>query len=915
MSLAILHLIDKSADRYTFRLDTGSSPWWELVIGEAVAKRNNAEFVDGASLRLPLKGPESNNLKTGREISLSAALFNDEKRFIQLYSYKTKEKKGPAFSDVIEVVSRLRGKIEKLSELPEIRLPQNFSIMIATQFSNTRKSFSFEETPLSGPMSFTALLPLLSNLLPLAGNLLGGLMNKGGGGGGGTGNTTGGTEKTGGGTAPVGGGGGVDLKSLLTPENIKAVTDLITQLMAQNKVATGKSLSTAVSPTLLGYSPAIAPVLSKILTPEAIVAIGSNPDKLYAAIADAFMKLPESELISIKKELLKLHPLESTIKNPPTVYSEAKIAPALLAALPALMPLLEKAMDPNVINAIGDQPTKLLGKVQDGLLNLNKEQYRHIEAILPKGVNADDAIKQMIGSINTYNAISALPVNQAPETPQAKSVIVNALCHAIPIVEKNLSENGFEEVKEKTEKLADKIQNELLELQDELKKKVSKMMPELKMKKNEDATEQLSIFMQEGNRSSSAHNIFRQSGGNGNSSNGKSSFAKSLALLSAVLPTAVVCEYQKQRTYKKRYQSLSLQSSANESADPASDLLIQKIDEGKCVKATSISMEANKDYDIEIAGGKTIDVNGIPKCVYVKEKGISFALRVIANNGKSTALPKALVQVQIRNHNDTKVIVDKKFPLTNIIPGQLIDQLRLEPHDLNALPCDCDLLVHFSFAWKDNKNVTKGVRKTHAILFTDGYVMGRIGETIKNGIPLNNINTHRNFWHKVWESKTAGDRSKVNIICKYFLHYDGKSRQNAFIETKTIESKSSDERNEYEKGEVFLKMKSGMEISPTSLNQVLPSIGSYPSLSDQQLKALCNYEFKKQVDSAAQTQLKFRNKEGEASSLWVYPEVDLFKLTLKKANNINAYGNVLDTVDEQVVFVRPTSIHFIGTKN
>src|ERR1700730_2956485 len=120
MSLAILQVTDKNPDRYTFHIDTGSSPWWELVIGEAVATRNNAEFVDGASLRLPLKGPEPNSLKTGRDIALPSALFDEQKRFIQLFSYKTKEKKGPAFSAVVEVVPRLRGKKDKLEALPDI---------------------------------------------------------------------------------------------------------------------------------------------------------------------------------------------------------------------------------------------------------------------------------------------------------------------------------------------------------------------------------------------------------------------------------------------------------------------------------------------------------------------------------------------------------------------------------------------------------------------------------------------------------------------------------------------------------------------------------------------------------------------------------------------------------------------------
>src|SRR5688572_30199755 len=123
MALAILALKEKTPDRYLFHIDTGSSPWWELVIGEAVARRNNLEFLDGTQLRLPLRNAVGNNIRTGQMIELPASLFDEKKRFIQLFSYKTRDKKGPAFSDVIEVIPRLRGKYEKLEDLPTIRIP------------------------------------------------------------------------------------------------------------------------------------------------------------------------------------------------------------------------------------------------------------------------------------------------------------------------------------------------------------------------------------------------------------------------------------------------------------------------------------------------------------------------------------------------------------------------------------------------------------------------------------------------------------------------------------------------------------------------------------------------------------------------------------------------------------------------
>jgi hypothetical protein len=59
------------------------------------------------------------------------------------------------------------------------------------------------------------------------------------------------------------------------------------------------------------------------------------------------------------------------------VYSEAKIAPALLAALPALMPIAEKLLNPETIKAITDNsPLNMAAKA-------NEQIRQHLERILP----------------------------------------------------------------------------------------------------------------------------------------------------------------------------------------------------------------------------------------------------------------------------------------------------------------------------------------------------------------------------------------------------------------------------------------------------------------------------------------------------------------------------------------------------
>ena len=106
-----------------------------------------------------------------------------------------------------------------------------------------------------------------------------------------------------------------------------------------------------------------------------------------------------------------------------------------------------------------------------------------------------------------------------------------------------------------------------------------------------------------------------------------------------------------------------------------------------------------------------------------------------------------------------------------------------------------------------------------------------------------------------------------------------------------------------------------MQLSPQTLNALIPKISKYPALPEKQLNAIRGQEAKKLLESAGIGHVEFKTRRDESNMLWVYPEVDLLEINFKKANAINPYGNVLDFIDEKAVFVKPASIHFIGTKN
>ncbi len=86
-------------------------------------------------------------------------------------------------------------------------------------------------------------------------------------------------------------------------------------------------------------------------------------------------------------------------------YSQAMIAPALLAALPALMPVLQQVLSPQTIQTVVDAPQKATGQIINGLIDFAKigmqatEQERaHLRALNP-GVD-DPALNQLLMSMS-----------------------------------------------------------------------------------------------------------------------------------------------------------------------------------------------------------------------------------------------------------------------------------------------------------------------------------------------------------------------------------------------------------------------------------------------------------------------------------------------------------------------------------
>ncbi|WP_404338213.1 hypothetical protein AB2M62_04690 [Sphingomonas sp. MMS12-HWE2-04] len=269
MALAILVPEDDGpAGKRWFRFDVGTSPFCRFAVGGPERRQ-----LDGVSLlgqpvwTSPMLGPlPAHDMGRGR-YGIDESVFQGEAEFVQMMSYRTAQREGPAVSAIV----RSRSPLPAMPPAPAL-------FARAASVSRPERA-----QPVANALG---LLDILGALAPMVGQLLGGLRG-------------GGTPAPGPAPAP----GGADLlQRLADPATIKLLTDLIAQV---------------------SHAPAPAP-----------------PPGL-------------SSTKSVR-------------------YSEAQIAPALLAALPALMPLLQQVLSPQTIQTLVDAPNRAAQTVINGVTDVMK---------------------------------------------------------------------------------------------------------------------------------------------------------------------------------------------------------------------------------------------------------------------------------------------------------------------------------------------------------------------------------------------------------------------------------------------------------------------------------------------------------------------------------------------------------------
>jgi hypothetical protein len=421
MALAILRLQDTDGSNSRFLVDIGTNRFYTYSIGKGeMQAANGLKLLQDPLFTSPLIGPISESSLGRTVLSVPTNRFDRQNCCIQITSYKTEKREGIAISDIIKlpVTTPNRRPVQALSMDGSIKTAMETKPVETVPFAYR------EVAPVSSAMFLQGIssviskvlptvkqalpgiantvkqaLPTIANILPtalpLVGNVLSGMNPQ-----------AGGTVQPDGTVASGGGIGSSLLQTISNPETAQLIASLLQQASSGNNTAAPQvQTTTPLTPLPTITAPLIptgnvatqplptltAPPLSAPLPPPPPPPLPPRPQRIARA-----QSYSESDSL--------LTSTAYALGVPSQYVHEMAIPAALLTALPALMPLLEKALNPETLKTLMENMpvNKLMGTVADGLKQVGqavqeseKRQYDHLEKIMPLPTNTKDLFEGM----------------------------------------------------------------------------------------------------------------------------------------------------------------------------------------------------------------------------------------------------------------------------------------------------------------------------------------------------------------------------------------------------------------------------------------------------------------------------------------------------------------------------------------
>ncbi len=403
MALAILRFLDTEGSQSRFQVDIGTNRFYSYAIGTAEKRSENGlELLKTPHYCSPLIGPLPDSSLGRTILEIPHDRFDPQHRFIQITSFSNEQRFGPAISDIIQGPTISFSQpyptppVDSFSLEPAQKMYSSNTTPLTYQDIYTVPFAYQEQKPVSSAMFLGALtslipkvLPIASKILPVVGNLLGGgaaIPSLG--------TVAAPSHDVAATSQPSAGIPESLIQSMTNPETLKLIEMLLQQVA---------NLPVAGSANPNSHSAASLPSLAALTTPS--LNRGSllsgrplPPRPAQAAGGTTATGHGLSSAHSVTSTTL-LAPTMSIASAPPQYAHEMAIPLLLMEALPALMPLMEKVLNPETLKTLMDNMpvNKVLGTVTEGLkqvtgmIQQSEQRTRdHLEKIMPATTTQQD---------------------------------------------------------------------------------------------------------------------------------------------------------------------------------------------------------------------------------------------------------------------------------------------------------------------------------------------------------------------------------------------------------------------------------------------------------------------------------------------------------------------------------------------
>ena len=308
-----------------------------------------------------------------------------------------------------------------------------------------------------------------------------------------------------------------------------------------------------------------------------------------------------------------------------------------------------------------------------------------------------------------------------------------------------------------------------------------------------------------------------------------------------------------------------------------------------------------RSVQLDFSGLKSQRLQGRSQVLYWQNQDIAFPLMLTTPR----KIERGILHLEIKDPASLEVLLTQKYRVEQAQTGPLATLPGVSRSRLLGLPANEEYLVCLTLVWKNRAGQRIGTSRSQLMTLVGDTLFDQI-DAAGAVIPLNDVERFRPYWHQIWQGDFSLKVRRIDFECKYYYSLEPARATNARMETLTQPQESRGRS-------MAARLKTGMVLCPSALNEVLAEISDYPQLDESELAALSSSEFKERFSHAAASKAAFQGDPGDSAALWVYPEFKIQPITLQQVARTDDKGLVTQLMEKNVYFPMPAVVHFIGT--